>query len=203
MTTILIDPRTKTFQVENEKVVGVPCEIVPVETICQKMGRTLQAGDYYWRVLALTFFDEEESAGRHSITVNALREGVPVPGATVHHGWPYHTFPQVEGEDKKTILGQLVEFTMGAHGYRPAIGSTEMDAYWVCMDGHASELVHGMGMPYNRHVCYAIVFDLAEYQPDVVEPGEPSPEIVRGELQAIYLLGLRLPTPAIDAEIVP
>jgi len=108
----------------------------------------------------------------------------------------------VEGQDSKTVLGYPVEFTMGAHGYNPDIDSTQMDAYWVRMEGYPSELVHGMGMPHNRHVCYAIVFELVEYQLEGNEiPVEPLVEIVKGELQAVYLLGLRLPTPAILAEI--
>lgn len=158
------DPDLDAVRIENNVVRGLQCGVFkPTDLV---------AGDVYYKIIGAAFIDEEEAAGRHVITVDVVDEHFNrIQGAKVWHGWPAWTwapehgpiqvFPEYDERVQTTIFGsQLAEW--GLYGnFDPW---KVPGPYWVqCADGK-SDAFFGAGLPGNRHVCFAVVFQRTVYR---------------------------------------
>lgn len=122
----------------------------------------LRNGDVYYRIAHAAFIDEEAARGRHVISVDVIDEtGNRIQGARVWHGWPTQRWPQYDERVQETIFGsQIAEWGL----YAGFDAWTVPGPYWVmCADG-ISETFWGAGLPWNRHVCFSVVFQRAVWQ---------------------------------------
>lgn len=159
----------------NGKVTGVKCLVEPHDTIRTKFGNpALPVGGWYWKCTSGVFFNEDEAAGRHEITVSMVDDnGAPYPGS-VWFAYPSDRMGQASWagafDNGAANSGDVFAYptgqgsiAMGANNFDPnsgKIGPYIVGVYSPAETGGivASELVFGMGMPYNRHVSFAFVF---------------------------------------------
>lgn len=125
----------------------------------------LEDGDVYYKVVGAIFIDEEQARGRHTISVDVVDENMNrVQGARVWHGWPTHRLPQFDERVQLTVYGsQLAEWGLysGFDAWRVP------GPYWVsCADGK-SDVFWGAGLPWNRHVCFSVVFQRMVYHAEI------------------------------------
>jgi len=129
-------------------------------------------GDVYYKLVGAAFIDEEAAAGRHQISVDVVDEHFNrIQGAKVWHGWPGWTltdtgqqvqvFPAYDERVEMTIFGSvLAEWGLYADFNAWAVPGP----YWVqCADGK-SDAFYGAGLPWKRHVCFAVVFQRTIYR---------------------------------------
>ena len=136
----------------------------------------LKDGDVYYKLVGATFIDEEEARGRHIITVDVIDENFNrIQGARVWHGWPTHRYPEFDERVQLTIFGsQLAEWALYANFDAWKVPGP----YWVsCADGK-SDVFWGAGLPWNKHVCFAVVFQRTVHQ---AEPTGTLAEILLAE----------------------
>ena len=147
------DPNLDTVRLENNVVRALKCGVLqPTD---------LKDGDVYYKLVGATFIDEEEARGRHIITVDVVDENLNrIQGARVWHGWPTHRFPEFDERVQLTIFGsQVAEWAL----YANFDAWTVPGPYWVsCADGK-SDVFYGAGLPWNKHVCFAGVFQRTVY----------------------------------------
>ena len=163
------------MRVENGRVMGLACGYLSVAG--------LAPGDVYYKLVSAAFVDEIAAQGRHSISVDVLNEaGQRLQGARVYHGWPTHRLPEFDARVEATVFGaELARWDLYAGFDAWQVGGP----YWVqCADG-PSELFYGAGLPWNRHVCFTVVFQRTIWQseeppvdPPVDPPSEPTDDIL-------------------------
>lgn len=148
------DPNLDIVRVESNVVRALKCGVVrPAD---------LQDGEVYYKLVGAAFIDEEAARGRHIITVDVLDENHNrIQGAKVWHGWPTHRYPEFDVRIELTIFGsQLAEWSL----YAQFDAWRDPGPYWVaCADGK-SDAFWGAGLPWNRHVCFAVVFQRTIYR---------------------------------------
>lgn len=147
------DPRLSEVIVENNMVMGLACGYIkPL---------VLEEGDTYYRLVDAAFIDEIEARGQHVISVDVVDEdGNRINGARVWHGWPTQKLPEYDERVQATIFGaQLAEWPLYA----------DFDAwqvpgpYWVQPADGKADLFWGAGLPWKRHVSFALVFKRTLY----------------------------------------
>lgn len=145
------DPDLNGLRVEGDKVLGLKCGLLPIEHNSQ-----LQPGQVFFRLISASFIDELAAQGRHTVTVDVLNEeGRRLDGAVVLHGWPWNRWPAHDEAMQATVYGaELAQWGVYAN-YDP--NRVEFGPYWVKVDG-ASDVFYGFGLPWNRHVCFTVVF---------------------------------------------
>lgn len=124
----------------------------------------LQPGQTYYRIANAAFIDEQAARGRHVISVDVIDEiGNRIQGAKVWHGWPTQRWPEYDERVEETVFGsQIAEWGL----YADFDAWRDPGPYWVtCADG-PSETFWGAGLPWKRHVCFAVVFQRAVWQPE-------------------------------------
>lgn len=148
------DPNLDVVRVENNVVRALKCGVFAPDD--------LQDGEVYFKLIGATFIDEEAARGRHIITVDVVDENQNrLQGARVWHGWPTHRYPAFDERVQLTIFGsQLAEWSL----YAGFDAWKDPGPYWVsCADGK-SDAFWGAGLPWNRHVCFAVVFQRTIYR---------------------------------------
>ena len=150
-------------RVEDNVIRGLQCGVFKPQDLVE--------GDVYYKIIGAAFIDEEEAAGRHVITVDVVDEHFNrIQGAKVWHGWPGWTwsqehgplqaFPEYDERVQTTIFGsQLAEG--GLYGSFDAWKVP--GPYWVQVSDGKSDAFFGGGLPWSRHVCFAIVFQRTVY----------------------------------------
>ena len=126
------------------------------------MPTDLVDGDVYYKIIGATFIDEEAAAGRHIVTVDVVDENLNrVQGARIWHGWPTHRFPEFDERVQMTIFGsQLAEWAL----YADFDAWKVQGPYWVQVADGKSDAFYGAGLPWKRHVCFAVVFQKTVYK---------------------------------------
>ncbi len=154
------DPDLSQVRVENNMVMGLACGYIkPLD---------LQDGDVYYRLVDAAFIDEVESRGKHVISVDIVDEqGRRINGARVWHGWPTHRLPQYDDRVQATIFGaQVAEWPL----YADFDAWTVPGPYWVQPADGKADLFWGAGLPWKRHVSFALVFQRTAHKAKPVEP---------------------------------
>jgi hypothetical protein len=143
------DPDLSTVRVEAGRVLGVKCGV---------MEASIEPGQPVFKLASATFVDEVEAKGQHMVYVDVLDEsGHRLNGQTVEHGWPWEKYPKTDEVVTDTVYGDhLAQWGLYA-GYDA--NKVEFGPYWVRVRGN-SDVFYGMGLPWNRHVSYATVFQL-------------------------------------------
>lgn len=135
-------------------------------------------GETIWILTDFRFEDADETGGRHAIYINAPHHtGVAPLEARVLHKTPegvtYHRWALDKPESEPA--GNWPMYGVG-NEYSVLMGGLESEY---------SELVAGMTMPQNQHVCYYLTFALATVVKAAVEepapppPSDPSEELAR------------------------
>ena len=110
--------------------------------------------DAQWRLVKAEFWDERQSEGRHHIYVRALRAGgEPAAGVGFVADYVGRESDQnpargTSGADGETNLPMFIN-------YDPAIAPGIM---FATVEGAKSDVVRGMGLPLNHHVCFVLTF---------------------------------------------
>ncbi len=117
--------------------------------------------DTYFKLIGAAFIDEEEAAGRHIITVDVVDEHFNrIQGAKVWHGWPIERYPAFDERVVATIFGaQPAEWGLYANFDAWKVPGP----YWVQVADGKSETFYGAGLPWNKHVCFAVTFQRTIY----------------------------------------
>lgn len=147
-------------RVEDNQVMGLACGVIkPID---------LKDGDTYYKLVDATFVDEVASRGKHVISVDVIDEqGRRINGARVWHGWPTQRLPQYDDRVQATIFGaQLAEWAL----YADFDAWTTPGPYWVQPADGKADIFWGAGLPWKRHVSFAMVFQRVVYKADPVEP---------------------------------
>jgi hypothetical protein len=154
------DPDLSEVRVENNMVMGLACGYIkPLD---------LQDGDVYYRLVDAALIDEVESRGKHVISVDIVDEqGRRINGARVWHGWPTHRLPQYDDRVQATIFGaQVAEWAL----YADFDAWTTPGPYWVQPADGKADIFWGAGLPWKRHVSFALVFQRTAYRAEPVAP---------------------------------
>lgn len=154
------DPDLSQVRVEDNLVLGLVCGYIkPTD---------LQDGDVYYRLVDAAFIDEYEARGKHVISVDVVDEqGRRINGARVWHGWPTQSLPQYDERVQATIFGaQLAEWAL----YEKFDAWQVPGPYWVQPADGKADIFWGAGLPWGRHVSFALVFQRTTYQADPIEP---------------------------------
>lgn len=157
------DPDLSQVRVEDNLVLGLVCGYIkPTD---------LRDGDVYYRLVDAAFIDELQSRGKHVISVDVVDEqGRRINGARVWHGWPTQRLPQYDERVQATIFGtQLAEWAL----YEKFDAWQVPGPYWVQPADGKADIFWGAGLPWGRHVSFALVFQRTTYQS--VDPVEPPP----------------------------
>lgn len=143
----------------------------------------LQDGDVYFKLVAAAFIDEQEAQGRHIISVDVLDEtGNRLQGARVWHGWPTEKWPNMDERVQMTIFGsQLAEWGL----YADFDAWTKPGPYWVQVADGKSDAFWGAGLPWKRHVSFAVVFQRTVYQ---AEPTGTLDDVLVAKAQAAQVI---------------
>jgi hypothetical protein len=147
------DPDLDAVRVEGGLVRGLKCGIFKPDLV---------DGDVYYKLIGAAFIDEEEAAGRHIINGDVIDENFNrIQGAKVWHGWPTERYPAFDERVVATIFGsQLAEWGLYANFDAWRVPGP----YWVsCADGK-SDVFYGAGLPWNKHVCFAVTFQRTVYR---------------------------------------
>lgn len=127
----------------------------------------------HWELTGYAYQDETESGGKHNIYVTVLDEhGAPMSGVPVWQEWPDDRVSQL-------TIGGVTDFGVWGGPFYPEEG--QVGAYSVYVeDKDLSDVVAGMGLPVNRHVCYYLTF---QWRADAVvnPPDEPPPPPIEEE----------------------
>lgn len=162
------DPHLDAVEVDSGNIIrGLKCGVFAPDLV---------NGDVYYKIVGAAFIDEEAAAGRHMITVDVIDEHYNrIQGAKVWHGWPVERFPQFDERVQLTIFGsQLAEWGLYANFDAWRVPGP----YWVQVADFKSETFWGAGLPWNRHVCFAVVFQRTVFQ---VQPAGTLDEILLAE----------------------
>ena len=107
-----------------------------------------------WRLVKAEFWDEERAEGRHHIYVKALfADGRPAPDIPFVADWvgrqpdqsPVRGATDLNGE---TNLPMFINFD-------PTLKNGIM---FATVEGARADVVRGMGLPFNHHVCFVLTF---------------------------------------------
>ena len=110
--------------------------------------------DAAWRLVKAEFWDEQRSEGRHHIYVRMVRaNGEPAPGIPCVADWvgrhpdqlPVRGTTDFSGE---TNLPMFVSFD-------PTLKNGIM---FATVEGAKADVVRGMGLPFNHHVCFVLTY---------------------------------------------
>ncbi len=139
--------------VANGLVTGVRCGTITPQGLVE--------GEVYYKIIGAAFINEEQAAGRHVISVDVVDENFQrVHGAVVYHGWPTQRIPDYDERVQMTVFGsQLAEWGL----YANFDAWTVVGPYWVQVAGAKSDYFIGAGLPWKKHVCYAVVFQRTVY----------------------------------------
>ncbi len=123
----------------------------------------------HYRLVSASFIDEKAAAGLHEFYADVLDEaGQRLNGAIIEFGWPIEKYPKVDNIEERTVFGgKLGELTL----YAEYDANLVIGPYWARVKGAPSDVFMGAGLPWNRHVCFAVVFQ--RVTAGQVEPGEP------------------------------
>lgn len=158
------DPRAENcrgFKVENNKVTGVHLDVLPVP-----QGR--------FELRSVTLIDEASAGGNIVATVTVLDKDGVLAEAPVYLAWPWEgALPMAN----KLLPGNANRPAqhMITNGYDAAGGQKGPLAIYVGDNkGLAdSDVCGGLGLPNNRHVCFALVY---KERGAVTPPPDPDPE---------------------------
>jgi len=158
------DPDLDGLRVEGGRIMAVKCGVEDADT---------KAGETYFKLISAAFIDEVEAQGSHLVYVDVLDEsGRRLNGQVVEHGWPWDKYPQFDEVVTDTVSGEhLAQWGLFA-GYDA--NRVEYGPYWVRVRGK-SDVFYGMGLPWNRHVAFVVVFQrvTASVTPDPTPPPAP------------------------------
>jgi hypothetical protein len=117
--------------------------------------RLERAGDpVRWRLVRADFLDERQSDGKHHIFVKAIRaDGSPAAGVPFFADWvgrqpqdpPVRGTTDLNGE---TNLPMFINFDP----------TKKNGIMFASVDGAVADVVRGMGLPFNHHVCYVLTY---------------------------------------------
>lgn len=141
-----------------------------------------QPGQTYFRLVSAMFIDEVDAKGQHVLSVDVVDEnGRRLDGTKAEHGWPWEQWPAKDESVVDTVYGaHLAQWGIYAE-YDP--GKKEYGPYWVRVQGAPSDVFYGMGLPWKRHVSWALVFQRtvkAQPEPEP-DPDAPWTEQLRNE----------------------
>ena len=178
LATMAWDTDLNALRIENDKVMGIKCGLLLAED-----QTTLQPGDVFYRLISATFIDEIASAGRHTVTVDVIDEnGRRLDGTNVFHGWPWNRWPAYDERVQATVYGaQLAEWGIFA---QYDANHVTYGPYWVMVDG-VSDVFFGMGLPWNRHVSFTVVYQRMTWGSGTGGGTDPTLEAIKGDTDAI------------------
>jgi hypothetical protein len=110
-----------------------------------------------WSLTQAEYWDDAKSEGKHHIYLTALRrDGSPAPGARFVTDWegrlPNQDPVRVTTDERgEANMPMFVNFD-------PVLKNGIM---FTQADGAASDVVRGMGLPFNHHVCFILTFQEA------------------------------------------
>jgi hypothetical protein len=138
------------------EVINAACPWVTVER-CQAVP--------HWQLVSLNYRDENASGGNHNIYYTVLDEnGIVVSGINCWQGWP-------DGETFEVAQAGQANIGIWGGPFYPDRG--EVGPYFAWIGNRAqSDIVRGMGLPVNRHVCYDLTFKRVTSIPDPIDPPE-------------------------------
>lgn len=159
------DPATDGFAMAGGLVTGCRVDVRKAEDV----GHTLTKGQSVYRVVNVTFINEEMARGDTRIKAQVLDIAGNLIAIKVVNAWPQQRAPQWDDSafDWATP-SHWAEFAQGGGNYDPAKhGSLGPYVLYVDM-GVPSDWCVGFGLPGNRHVGYEVTFQrCAAYTDDV------------------------------------
>jgi hypothetical protein len=190
----IIDPRAENCRVyhvaEDGKVDGVELTVLP-----------MPPGKYECKSVAL--INEADAAGNTTATIYVLdKTGAPVMAPRIYMAWPWDGYTTTFAERALPGNTNYPPNHIVTNGYDPtpadptATGQGLLAIYVSDAAGNInSDVVCGLGLPGNRHVCYNILF---QERSAVVVPLPPPPPPVypsliaalRGEAEAHDVLSI-------------
>jgi hypothetical protein len=146
----MIDPRAancRAYADENGLVTGVLLAHIPVPSA-------------RFELVRVDLIDEASAAGQHIASIHVLDAlNLPTP-ARVYLAWPWHnwTFPARFEEMGLPGNPNIPYQHMITNGYNPPqVGPTAI--FVGDASGNViSDVCGGFGLPFNRHVCYSLIF---------------------------------------------
>jgi len=171
------------------KIIGSVARIVPVDEAQKRWDSSNmpKQGDKYWKVIRATLINEEQSRGNVNIGVSFVDEnGIPYSGANAWFAYPTSklsspswigAFDNGNGGngDVFTYADGSGEIAQGKNNFSPPMGSEELGPYVVGGAGLYSEVISGFGLTGNRHISYAVTFQLSTYGDSGTVPPDPEP----------------------------
>jgi len=121
-------------------------------------------GQKYFRLVKAIYFDEASAGGRVNILVGVLDEnGKELTKVPVRMEWGANEYTLRQTEEKRDPF--LIPYNLNViAAHDMASGSSfspdrgERGGYKISIEGFASDVVSGMGLPLRRHVAFLLVF---------------------------------------------
>lgn len=108
----------------------------------------------HWRLVEAEYWDEVKSDGKHHIYVKALRkDGRPAAGVTFVGDWVGREPDQNPARGTTDANGET-NLPMFIH-YDP---DKKDGIIFTRVEGAAADMVRGMGLPWNHHVCFVLTY---------------------------------------------
>jgi hypothetical protein len=114
-----------------------------------KTAATPESGKPVFRLISAKYQDDTESSGMHHVFVEVLNEnGQRIVGQKVIMAW---------ADGKATMVTENKPYPEYAAN-APMYGPMDKGTYKVYVDGAASDVINGLGLPGNHHVNYLLTF---------------------------------------------
>jgi hypothetical protein len=172
------DPRAencKAYREENGLVTGV--ELVYVEKPAAK-----------YRLVQVLLIDEAHAGGRHTAKVNVQLASGAMAGDVPFLAWPFPTphsaLPPGNPNNEHMIYSTYSPPAIGPLGIYVGKGTTpDVD----------SDIVYGLGLPFNRHISYSLSFvERAGVDPEPPDPPTPAGDALERIADAVERLTVHL-----------
>ncbi|MEA3338031.1 MAG: hypothetical protein U9R25_19245 [Chloroflexota bacterium] len=175
------DENLNELRVDGGQISAVKCGVLPASE-----AYNLEDGEQYFQLISANFINEIDARGQHSLYVDVVDENSNrLDGTTVVHGWPWKKWPDEDEHVSEKIFGaHLANWGIYAN-YDP--NKEEYGPYWAKVDGK-SDVFYGMGLPWNRHVSWSLVFQRAvagDSRGDISPPPAPDESVVVKKLESI------------------
>jgi len=120
----------------------------------------------YFRILATGYEDGDHSGGRHNVYVRVEHEdGSLMYGANICLGWPggmdCSAVTQDRSGDAMYPRGYMADYPLYGGSWNPANGAGAYSV-WIMNAQYGSEVLQGLGLPFNQHVNYYVTYRLVK-----------------------------------------
>lgn len=166
------DPATDAFAMKDGLVTGCRVDVRKAEDV----GHTLTKGQRVYRVVNVTFINEEQARGDTRIQAQVMDVNGNVAQAKIVNAWPQQKAPNWDDSAYDWASpAHWAEFAQGGGNYDPSKHGP-IGPYVLYVDmGAPSDWCVGFGLPGNRHVGYLVMFqECTAYVDDVGVEQEPT-----------------------------